>query len=180
MLALGLDISTSCTGYALIDVETAALMTLGWIDTSKDAGAYAKAEHVRTRLLELPRPSFIVVEEHVLGFRAGSSTAGTIVTLAKFNAVVSYVCARDLGIDPVSLQVMTARRLVGLKVPRGSNAKEHVIAWAQMKEPGEWWKTRTLKSGPRRGQVVLDGGCDDAADALLLVHAAHLNSMLIR
>lgn len=167
---LGLDISTSCTGWALIDAS-GKLIDIGWFNIAGLDGPHEKADFIETGLKGLPSPAHVFVEENVLGFRTGSSTAHTIVTLAKFNAVVSHTCWRTWGVAPISIPAIRARSLVGLKVPKGQNAKEHVVKWAMERTPPDIWQTRTMKSGKRKGEEVLVHGSVDAADAFLLATA---------
>lgn len=126
---------------------------------------------VEAGLRKLLRPTAIFVEENVLGFRAGSSTAHTIVTLAKFNAIVSHICWKIWSIAPESITATRARSVVGLKVPKGENAKVHVMNWAMNRTDESNWPTRQMKAGKRKGETVFVNGCVDAADAFLLVNS---------
>jgi hypothetical protein len=144
---------------------------MGWFDLSSKDSFYDRADLIEEGLRKLPKPQCVFVEEHVLGFRAGMSSAGIIVTLAKFNAVVCHICWKIWGIKPKTIMVKTARSTVGLKVPKGENAKEHVVAWAVSRTPSNAWKTRVVKVGKRKGQTEYVHGSIDAADAFLLVNA---------
>jgi hypothetical protein len=167
---LGLDISTSCTGWAITRFD-GALIDLGWFELAGLPNFHEKADIVEAGLRKIPRPAAIFVEENVLGFRAGSSTAHTIVTLAKFNAIVSHLCWKIWQIAPESITSTRARSVVGLKVPKGENAKVHVMNWAMSRTDESVWPTRQMKAGKRKGETVLVNGCVDAADAFLLVNA---------
>ena len=173
-LILGLDISTSCTGWALLNPD-GSLHDIGWFDLSDAEAMHEKADHIEKGLRSLPIPAKIFVEENVLGFRSGSSSAHVIITLAKFNAIVSYICWKIWNIAPVSIPAIRARSLVGLKVPKGQNTKEHVVKWAMERTDAKFWKTRTMKSGKRKGEEVLVHGSVDAADAFLLASAGLKN-----
>ena len=167
---LGLDISTSCTGWALIDSNLEPV-DVGWFDIAKFEGIHLKADEVERGLLLLPKPSRIFVEDNVLGFTPGKSTAHTIITLAKFNAVVSHICWKIWGIAPQSIQSKKARTTVGLKIPKGENVKQHVLDWSMKRSDSKFWPTREMKSGKRKGESAPVHGCFDAADAFLLVNA---------
>jgi hypothetical protein len=167
---LGLDISTSSTGWALVAADGTPI-DIGWWDIAGIDGMHLKAEAVERGLRALPQPDGVFVEENVLGFSSGGSTAHVIVTLAKFNAVVSHTCWRIWGIPPISIPAIRARSLVGLKVPRGENVKEHVLRWARARSDDRFWPTRLIKTGKRKGLEVPVQGCFDAADAFLLVNA---------
>lgn len=167
---LGLDISTSYTGWALIKSD-GTVVDVGWIDITKIESMDAKADFVEKTFLKMEKPAKIFVEDNVLKFRNGSSTAHVIITLAKFNAIVCYICWKLWGISPVAIPSITARRLVGLKVPKGENAKDHVYNWAQNNSDKKFWSKREIKTGKRKGTLVPVNGTIDAADALLLVTA---------
>ena len=167
---LGLDISTSCTGWALVNPD-GSLVKLGWFEVSGMSTYHEKADFVEKGLREMPLPTAIFVEDNVLGFRSGGSTAHTIVTLAKFNAIVSHLCWKIWDVAPQPIASTRARSVVGLKVPRGENVKLHVVDWAMKRTAPEVWPTRVMKAGKRKGESVLVNGCVDAADAFLLVNA---------
>lgn len=167
---LGLDISTSSTGWALVR-EDGTPIDIGWFDISRIEGMHRKADFVEKGLSAFRKPDGIFVEDNVLGFSSGGSTAHVIVTLAKFNAVVSHICWKLWDISPISIPAIRARSLVGLKVPRGQNTKEHVLRWASSRSDQKFWPTRLIKTGKRKGLEVPIQGCFDAADAFLLVNA---------
>jgi len=167
-IILGLDISTSCTGISFLDGE-GKLMHLSFCTLAGLPDSYEKGETLVRRIKEIGiRPTKIVVEEHLLGFRPGMSSAGVLITLAKFNATVCHLLFREFGIKANEIPAVTARKTVGLKVPKGADAKVCVLEWCRTCIPDYVWQTKVLKSGPRKGQVVLESGCADAADAYLL------------
>ena len=51
-LILGLDVSTACTGWCILD-ESSKLVDIGAFFLEKKKGLYKKAEHVRFQLSEL-------------------------------------------------------------------------------------------------------------------------------
>ena len=167
---LGLDISTSCTGWALTD-KNGDPISIGWFDIAKIEGTHLKADEVERGLMALPKPTKVFVEDNVLGFTPGRSTAHTIITLAKFNAVVSYICWKLWGVPVVPIPSKKARSTVGLKIPKGENVKKYVLEWSMNKSDSKFWPTREIKSGKRKNEVVPMQGCFDAADAFLLVNA---------
>src|ERR1700676_5605860 len=103
MRVLGLDISTSVTGFTVLD-ESLNIIKMGHIDFSKCKTLWEKADLGDARLIELlcevGPPSAVYVEESLLGFTAGASSAATIMTLAKFNALLSYFVRNRTGLEP--------------------------------------------------------------------------------
>jgi hypothetical protein len=168
-LTIGLDISTSCTGICALD-ERGSLVSLTHIKYPSKLSLWEKADLTRSELKKLIAQTDgtfkrFFVEESLQKFRPGLSSAKTLTTLSKFNGIVSYLGREVFKIDPEAI-----RKSVGLKIPRGSNAKEVVLEWVSQ-EMNFHWPTKILKSGPRKGQEVLIDPCYDMADAYLIARA---------
>ena len=177
-LVLGLDVSTSCTGWCISDKD-GNFIDMDYVCFKKIGTCLSKADLMKTALIEINKNyqiSRIVIEENLQAFRPGLSSAKTLMTLASFNGIVSYICREVFSIDPEYINVNVARRLVGLKIDRKSNAttKEQVLEWVKgtINPSGYSWPTKTLKSGPRKGMVVAEPGCYDMADAFVVCTAA--------
>jgi len=69
----------------------------------------------------------VYIEQSLSRFRPGFSSAKTLLTLSKFNGIVSWLCYDIYEIEPEYLSVTPARKAVGITVPRGENAKEIVL-----------------------------------------------------
>lgn len=181
---LGIDVSTSCTGFAAVDsigkLVKASFVYLGEHDT-----IYEKAEAVRQELLSYREFGIkcIAVEECLLGFRRGGSSSHTLITLARFNGTVAYVAASIFGIDPVTINVSSGRKSLGIVHPKGSNVKDFVAGWFKEQEPNHVWPTKTVTRGRNKGVTLNEKGAEDAMDAYVMARAAHhmnLTSKLIK
>jgi hypothetical protein len=81
------------------------------------------------------------------------------------------------GIKPEFINVNTARKSVGLKIRKqincGKTTKEQVLDWvsSRLNDIDYQWPVKTLKSGPRKGKIVLESGCYDMADAYVISFA---------
>ena len=78
-MILALDISTSCTGYALFDEND--LVDIGYINLSKHKGLFEKATYVKERIFRMSNDyniNQITVEENLQAFRPGLSSAKTL------------------------------------------------------------------------------------------------------
>jgi len=130
MRILGIDLSTNATGWGLI--EDGELLDYGLIDTSKAKDYYDKLvvfqEYIEENLTGSVRNVDIIGIEDILGrFSAGRTSAKTIITLARFNALASDCLYKYYGIKPVHINVLKARKLTfGSAIPRGENSKEYV------------------------------------------------------
>ena len=174
MYVLGLDISTSCTGIAILH-HSGKLQQLNYVDLTKCSTYWDKVDLFRQEMkkiiLELNGPiQSIYIEESLQRFRSGMSSAKTLSTLTKFNGVVSFIARELTGVEPDYFNVNTARKSVGISVKRGESAKEVVQEWVKTQIDFNW-PTKILKSGPRKGKEVELKSCEDMADAYLIAAA---------
>jgi hypothetical protein len=170
-MILGLDISTSMVGAAIIDEKTSSLVeSAGW-DISKIDSTFDKAEFIGAELYAF-RSAYniehIFIETALKRFMPGRSRADTIVKLAKFNGITSWLCYECYGITPTYINVNTARSLYGLSFPRGTKGpkrKKMVIEAVIEKE-----KT-AFRYEMARGGKNYKKGTDDRADAIVIARA---------
>jgi hypothetical protein len=130
-MILGLDISTSITGICVLD-ENREIVFNDYVDTRKLKCFFDKTEKVRDTLRELSKVypiEHIYVEQSLQSFRSGFSSAKTLSTLSRFNGVVSWLCYEIWKVKPEYVAAISARKLCGIKIPRGEKAKEVVIKY---------------------------------------------------
>ena len=170
-MILGLDISTTMVGVALIDSTTRKLVYVDGWDISKLDTMFEKAEVIGAELYTL-RAEYkienIYIETALKKFLPGRSRADTIVKLAKFNGVVAWLCYECFNLVPTYINVNTARSLYGLSFPRGTKGpkrKKMVIEAVIEKE-----KT-AFKYEMARGGKNFKRGTDDRADAIVIARA---------
>ena len=129
-MILALDISTSITGITILEKDGTLVYNDAW-DTRKYKNFFEKVEYVEKNLNQLCRErkgiQRVFIEQSLQSFRSGFSSAKTLSTLASFNGVVSWLVYRILQIEPQYLAATSARKLCGIKVPRGTKAKQVVI-----------------------------------------------------
>ena len=172
-LQLGLDISTSNVGWCLLDKKTGNFVDAGALVLSSKKDIFEKSNIVRKTLKDLNKRyqiSKVGIEENLQAFRPGFSSAKTIVTLARFNGIVTLLAFEETGVRPEFINVNSARKLVGLKVDRKSTTKtkDQVLQFVREKIKDYEWPMRTLKSGPRKGLVLFADSCYDIADAYII------------
>ena len=118
-MILGLDISTSCTGWSLFNLD-GSLFDIGYIrlDTKKNAfSRVTDVSEVITGLMNrVPHLESVYVEENLQAFRPGLSSAKTLLTLARINGMVSYQTYVSTGVHPDYINVNTARKSLGIKL----------------------------------------------------------------
>lgn len=177
-MILGLDVSTTVCGWAIID-RNGKNVGIGYHRFAKDVDLYYKISEFRMVIDEAiyeycgayPNQIHqIYIEEPVKMY--GASTAHVISLLQRFNGMVSATLAIDHGINPVLINALHARSVVGLKVPRGIKKVEGKKAILQhVRDTGlvsenNWQYKKT-------GQP--QDHCFDMADAFVIAYAGYLN-----
>jgi Holliday junction resolvasome RuvABC endonuclease subunit len=178
-MILGLDISTSSTGWAVLD-STATLVEQSYIPLGKIKNTLQKTETVVCELKKIKEKyniTNIFIEENLQMFRPGLSSAKVLITLARFNGMVTLLSHQTFDIDPEFLNVNSARKIVELKInkkDKSKTTKEKVFEWVDNELNGTYdWPMKTLKSGPRKGTIIPESGCYDIADAYVIALAGH-------
>ena len=138
-MLLGLDISTSITGATVLDTDGKIVYCEAWDTRNKRKfpNLFSKAHFIKGKLWEVDDRfgiESIYVEQSLSRFRPGFSSAKTILTLSKFNGIVSWLCYEIYEVEPEYLSVSPARKACGITVPRGENAKEIVLNFLLDKE----------------------------------------------
>tara|TARA_R110002126_G_scaffold46858_2_gene131614 strand:+ start:3064 stop:3639 length:576 start_codon:yes stop_codon:yes gene_type:complete len=169
-MILGLDISTTMVGVAIIDDSGKLVKSDAW-DISKTETLFSKAEFIGAEIYGLRSEyaiSHIFIETALKKFLPGRSRADTIIKLAKFNGIVSWLCFDTFDQTPTFINVNTARTLYGLSFPRGTKGpqrKKMVIESVIDKE-----KNAFLYEMARGGKNY-KRGTDDKADAIVIARA---------
>lgn len=152
-MILGLDISTSIIGATIVSDNGDVVATYAWDMRNKNhfPDVYTKYSHVQGELLNLlanHKFSYIFIEQSLQMFRSGFSSAKTLSTLSSFNGVVTYLCYRELKIKPEHISASSARKSCGIKIAKGTKAKEQVVKFLLDNEPKfvvEYTKSGNLK-----------------------------------
>lgn len=141
LLVLGLDVSISCTGYCVLDRQGSIdlglhVVEIDRIELSKFKSFWEKADAVRNVLRDIAsryvNDEFCVaIEEPLLGFKQGMSSAATLAALLKFNGIVSYLSRETFSVDPIYASATHARKVCGVKIQKtsacGLSAKEQTF-----------------------------------------------------
>jgi len=171
-LTLGLDISTSITGLAIVD-EQGSIVFSTYIDTrnkNKFPTLYKKAEFIKNKLLEIEDTyyiSSICVEQSLQSFRSGFSSAKTLSTLSRFNGIVSWLCWNIFDLEPEMIAASSARKAAGASIKRGENAKEKILQFIVDKYP-QISIEYTKHGNPKPGTY-------DLCDSIIIALAGSIN-----
>lgn len=135
-MILGLDISTSITGLCVLDAS-GAIVHSGYIDMRKEKSFFEKVKKAKTVIgttIKEHNIEEVWIEQSLQAFRPGLSSAKTLLTLAKFNGILSWTIWES-GIEPNYVGASTARKSCGIKVPKGEKAKNVVVNFLLDNEP---------------------------------------------
>lgn len=127
-MILGLDISTSIIGVCIL--ENDKIVYTDYIDLRKTGSFFEKARKVETILKEAKEKydvKHIFIEQALMFFRRGGSTAKTMSILQRFNGIVSWMCYDIYDMEPNYVSPISARSKCGIKIARGKKAKEVVM-----------------------------------------------------
>ena len=122
-MILGLDISTSITGYTVLDYE-GKILACDHIDLRKEKDFFKKIQIVNSQL-EAINDEYeieqVYVEESLQSFNRAAGKSLSI--LSKINGIVSWLCYNMFYGEPKYFGARSARKLCGITIPRGSKAK---------------------------------------------------------
>jgi|TARA_Y100000310_G_scaffold61892_3_gene57134 Holliday junction resolvasome RuvABC endonuclease subunit len=168
-MILGLDISTSITGYTVLDYD-GNIAVCDHIDLRKEKNFFKKARIVQLYLdliTDTHEIEDVYIEQSLQSFRSGFSSAQTLSLLSKINGIVSWLCYNVFRKDPKYLAATSARKLCGIKVPKGAKAKAVVLQFVLDNVP-EFDVEYTRHGNPKAGY-------NDRADSYVIARAGWLN-----
>ena len=159
-MVLGLDVSTSCVGYAF--TKDKKIIDMGFIDLKKQKTPKEKTFFVLTHLSKSPyidEIEKINIEDNLSGFSGGRTSQQVIVKLAKFNAILGFVIEEEFGVEVENINPNTARKQVfGKARIKGVPAKEYVKMKIEEKyDTKKWCKTTSRGNWDKRNIDAYDG-----------------------
>ena len=163
---LALDVSTSITGATII--QDGKILESSFFDTRnkrKFPSLYEKADLIQQRLWEIKAKydiTSIYIEQSLQSFRSGFSSAKTLSTLSRFNGIISWNCYKAFDIKPEMIAASSARKLAGVGIKRGDNAKQKVLQFILDKYP-QITIEYTKHGNPKPGMLDM---CDSIIIAL--------------
>lgn len=115
---LALDVSTSIVGVTILrDTE---ILLIDYIDFKKCNSIFDKTDVVSTYLDGVlggeHKIQIVAVEEPLMSFSMGMSSAKTITTLFRFNGMVSLLTHQKFKMEPIYISASHARKVCGIKV----------------------------------------------------------------
>ncbi len=180
-MILGVDVSTSITGFAIVTDNV--LVYYDSIDLRKHKGFFAKTIAIKEKLMDIFEMyqlnnedklggesefpiEHIYIEQSLHMFMGGKSSAKTLSTLTRFNGVVAWLLFELFEIEPEFIGASSARKQVGIKVPRGEKAKQVVLKYLLDNEPT--FKIQYTHKGNPKPESY------DRADAIIIARAGDI------
>ena len=160
MVILGLDVSTTCVGYAF--TENKQILDMGFIDIKKQTTPKDKTFFV---LSELSKNSYIDkmekinIEDNLSGFMGGRTSQQVIIKLAKFNAILGFIIEEEFQVSVQNINPMTARKQVfGKARIKGIKAKDYVKQKIEEQyDTSKWCKITSRGNWDKRNIDAYDG-----------------------
>lgn len=183
---IGLDISTSIIGIALLD-NVGNLVGLESINLKKINCIFNKSNVVKQQFTNFKKKYIfeeglkISIEESFQSFRSGFSSAKTLSKLNMFNGIVSYIASEVYSVIPEYINVNSGRKRLQIKINKKLelSTKDQVFEWVKNDfDKNNFvfdWPEKILKSGPNKGRVKFDESCYDMSDAYVICKAAIYN-----
>lgn len=139
-MILGLDISTSITGFCILDSHTEIIRSDVWDMRNKKyfPDIFCKAEKIKNDLLSIKAQypiDKVFIEKPFMFFGSGGSSAKTMASLQRFNGIISWICYDTFSKPPIYFTAQQARKLNEIKLPKGSNTKKEILKWVLDKYP---------------------------------------------
>ena len=180
-MILGVDVSTSITGLAI--VADGSIVYYDSVDLRKYKNVFEKGSVLKEKIVDLYEAYQFSNEEFFLGnskypiehiyieqpftfFNSGGSSAKTMATLQKFNGIVSWFLYEIFEMQPNYVLAQSARKTVGIKVPRGEKAKAVVLKYLLDTEPA--FNVEYTKQGNPKPESY------DRADAIIVAKAGYI------
>jgi len=168
-MILGLDISTSITGYTILDYD-GSIIVCNHIDLRKEKNFFKKVQIIQSDLCvicENYEIEHVYIEQSLQSFRSGFSSAQTLSLLSKINGIVSWICYNMFASEPQYLAATSARKLCGIKVPKGQKAKAVAMQFVIDNVP-DFEVEYTRHGNPKAGYT-------DRSDSYVVAQAGWLN-----
>ena len=166
-MILGLDISTSKIGYAVIN-NNKDLIDFGLIKYKSNIELELRAQDFINRIDTLRRKyvniESVFVEQPFIAFSGGKTTAVTMAKLQRFNGMCCYGLYNVFGDCPSLISANQTRSSVGIKRKKGEDIKKKVIKWVADTYPKDFVVELTRFGNPKPGT-------DDMADAIIVAIA---------
>lgn len=175
---LACDASSVEIGYSIFDLDTKKLLTMNHLSLDKGATLIEKVLEYEKLLIKLLTQYNIVsfcIEQSMMGFFGGGSSASTIEVLTSVNFGYRLL-THKLGVKVNTITVSTSRKntFPGVKIrtlAKLKKIKEKEYCFNLAIEVGEvkvFLTTKTVSRGKNKGLVVYNDWCKDMVDSWIV------------
>lgn len=175
---LACDASSVEIGYSIFDLKTKKLLTMSHLSLDKEADLIEKVLEYEKLLIKLLTQYNIVsfcIEQSMMGFFGGGSSAATIETLTSVNFGYRLL-THKLGIKVNTITVAESRKntFPGVKIrtlAKLKKMKEKDYCFELIKEKEEvkpFLTTKVMSRGKRKGEEVYNDWCKDMGDSWIV------------
>lgn len=168
-MLVGFDVSTSTIGYTLLH-DTGQFHSIGYLRLDKIKNYYKKLDKVEELFAQLKKENITkIFMEEALG---RSNNQFTINLLQRWNGMVCVCIYKQFNIEPQLIPELTARKLNGIKVPkgiRGVDKKRFCLTFVKQQGtiPDSVWEYK------KTGDYKMT--CYDMCDSFIIAKAGYLN-----
>lgn len=178
---MGLDISTAVVGVTLLNTNGSLHhMDHVKLNIASLTNIFDKADYTMTWIQKnvgIQKIRKIFVEANAKMFAGGMTSADTLFTLAKMNALISYLTHKYCNAPVFDINVSSARAKLGIKIDRkdkSKSVKEKVREQALILYPNLPIRTHVAKTGKSKGQVIPDKEMEDEIDSFIIARGGQL------
>jgi len=175
---LALDASTTEVGYSIFNKETGELIELNHWTVPKGTLLEKMVEFenwlTKTMLIKYPEIDKVVIEESFTAMFGGKSSAKTTALLNQANFGYQLICHK-LGLEPETITVNESRKYAfpTAVMKRGAAAngmkqKEQMFMYVLAELGEEYFPTKTISRGKRKGEVVFEDFSYDMSDSYVV------------
>ena len=139
-MILGLDISTTSTGYCILDADGEVIRAGAWETKNKNhyPDVFVKAKYIQENMYEI-KAQFpiekVYIETPFTFFGSGGSSAKTMAILQKFNGIISWLCYDVFQKTPHYFTAQQARKANKITIKKGLDTKKQILDWVTQNTP---------------------------------------------
>jgi hypothetical protein len=125
-MILGLDVSTTCVGIAIVDESENIVISEAVKLSSKDS-LEKRAFQIQQRIADLADQyniERVFVEQPIILFKGGGAAKSTAV-LQRFNGMICFAVFSLFGFEPTMVNAVSARNKLGIKIVKKRGSKKN-------------------------------------------------------
>ena len=131
-MILSFDLSTSCCGVTKLDEQKKIVLceALNFNNKKHFPTFFSKVQRMENYIKDLKtqyKIDEIAIEAPLMNFKKGQSNMKIIGLLLRFNGIISWLVYSIFEKEPHMISATSARKKIGISIPKGQNAKKYVM-----------------------------------------------------